>query len=168
MDIQQEDLSNLGQLATMQLQCESRIKELENALAEATEEHKRLSMEIIPEKMFEAGLSSFKLSTGETLSIKSGITANIRPENKPQAFGWFIQKGLGAIIKHQFVIEYGKGEAEKAEKAREVLENHALRYKEVESVHHQTLNKQVKELIEEGETLPDAINVFEWQKTIIK
>lgn len=167
--VDQEALKKLSKLATKQVKLEIEIRNLTEQLKELNKQHASLSEKDIPELMFEVGVESLKLTSGETIEIKHGIKATIPEKNKPGAYAWLTEKGFGALIKHQFILEYGKGENEKAENARHILEEKSLRYKEKEDIHYQTLQKQVREFIEDGIDFPtELINIFEWQKTIIK
>jgi hypothetical protein len=135
------------------------------ALAEKQDKLDKILRERIPDIMEELGLEDFKMSDGAKISVKEDVKCSISEERKPEAFGWLRAHDYDGIIKTAVAVNFGKGEAAEAEKARQALI--AAGYTDAEikdSVHPSTLKSFVKERLEAGDKIPlETFGVFEFR-----
>jgi hypothetical protein len=116
------------------------IEQGENWLAEKQRELKNLVEIQIPAVMQELGIEEASLDTGESISVKEQIFANISQERQVAAFQWLRDNGHGGIIK---------------------------RPEPKDTVHHSTLKALMKELLENGTEVPvELFGVF--RQTVAK
>lgn len=109
------------------------IFELEKILKQEKAALKLLEETVIPEAMDEMGLEEFKDTKGRKVQSIKKIRASITKANMMEAYAWLREHDYGHIIK-------------KVEK---------------ESVHPGTLGAFAREMMEEGEELPDCITIYE-------
>jgi len=117
------------------------IEQMSNHLKSLQEEERELSMEVIPEKMRELGLSSISTDDGSKVSIKHKVKASLTKARKEEGFAWLRANGHGSLIKERTVEE---------------------------NVHPQTLTAFAREQLAQGRTLPPCFSVFEFDLTEIK
>ncbi|MCK5603174.1 hypothetical protein KAR91_14930 [Candidatus Pacearchaeota archaeon] len=169
MDISNEELKVISNLATRQLDLENEIKALQDKVKIKTESLKKVQEDLLPEAMAEIGLEEFTLSTGEKVSIKTGIAANISKANMGAAFGWLKKHGHDDIIKNEYKVPFGRGEEEQSKALGDFLMNHGYQHSQKRGVHHSTLRAFCNEQMEKGVNIPqDVFGIFKWAKSIVK
>jgi hypothetical protein len=146
-------LNRIGALFREAVAAENKVKAAEVALANAVAEHKKITEDLLPELMKEAGLSELTLETGQTLVVEEDIRASITTgekggvDNRPAAHAWLRANGFASLIKNVISIKLGMEEDKKAEKLYLQL---AKKYEDVErkeSVHSSTLRSFVTEVL---------------------
>jgi len=161
-----EELNNISELATSQVQLEMDIKAAEKALGELKARHLKLRTEALPEAMKQVGLTEFTLSNGSKISIKDGIDVSIPVPKKPEAFEWLRENGHGDIIKNDVTLSFGTGQDAQKDVAIEFAEHHNFQYAAKEAVHAGTLKAWAKkqlELDDQTNALPeDLITVYRY------
>jgi hypothetical protein len=152
--ITDKELSTVSILATRQLNLEKFVADAELQLAELKEELDHVKSELLPDAMAEAGVESFTLANGYTVSIKNAVFASIPEKFKEQAFSWLRAHNAGSIIKNQFTLQFGKGDDDKADKLKQLLESQGLEAEIKQAVHPMTLKAFIKEQLEQGVEFP--------------
>jgi hypothetical protein len=128
----------------------------------------RISSELIPGLFDEIGLSQVSLADGARVSIKTDYSASITEAKKEACFAWLKSQNLDSVIKSKLEVEFKKGENERSEALREVLDGMSLKYKEKKGVHPQTLKALVKEQIQESVDFPQELfSVYKYRETIV-
>lgn len=129
----------------------------------------RLLLITIPDAMDAAGLTDLTLKDGSTLAVKPDIKAGINKANEAAAFAFLREKGHGAVISSQLVVDMRSLEdpAEAAEVIA-VLDAHELTHETKESIHWATLKSLVKDMLEKGEPLPASFSVHQFKKAVVK
>jgi len=108
----------------------------------------------LPEAMQAANLQEIKLTNGAKVTISPFYKGYISEKNRAAAHEWLLNNKHGGIIKHEVSLRFGKDEGEKAQDAVQSLKQKGLDPAVKESVHPQTLNAFVKELLTSGKDLP--------------
>ena len=148
------DLKVLAELAVKQKQYELEITKIEERLTEYRAKLRDLSEHKFPETMDGLNLETFKTSDGLVIEVKEKVRASIPAKNKPAAFAWLQEKGQDGIIKNQLVLEFPKGEDEKASFITRVLLEMGLQPEQKRNIHSSTLASFVKTQLEEGVDFP--------------
>jgi hypothetical protein len=166
---QEATLERLTELAKDAVALEKELEADEAALKEKQGRLDKILMGYIPDIMKELDLEEYKLKDGSKIAVKEDIKTHLSEEHKPEAFAWLRANDFDGIIKTVVSANFGKGEADLAEKAREALVAAGFTQAALsDSVHHTTLKAFVKERLEEGTNIPlDVFGVFEFTKAVI-
>jgi hypothetical protein len=163
------ELAAISTLASKQLELELEVENLEKKLDIAKEELKRVQEFLLPEAMASVGMSEFRLTNGNKITIRDDIYASIRADHVDQAMMWLTDKGLGGIIKDEVKVNFGRGESEKAAKLLELCKAHGFQASEKLAVHPQTLKATVKEQMARGIAFPEEFfSIAPIRKAVIK
>ena len=161
--------SNLTSLATQVKNLrdlEDQVKADEEALKNKQREVERISGEIIPTLLSEMGLSSLKLADGAAVEVKPYYSANISIKNREAAYNWLRSNGLGAIIKNDITVSFGRNEDNKAADYANLAKSRGFEPTQKLKVEPMTLKALVRERIESGKEMPtDIFNVFVGNRT---
>jgi len=168
-DIKAEDLGNISDLGRRLAELEEKIQLEEEHLKTLKAEHRKVSEDLLPNKLRELGVSEFKLADGTSMSIQQYYSARITPENREVCFHWLENNGLGDIIKNTVSANFGRGEDEAASELMTQLEGDGHSLVQKKWVEPMTLKAVVKEQVEKGNDLPlEAFNVYIGQKIKVK
>lgn len=169
VDVNKKDMKRLTGLAARQLALEDEILEAKDRVTSLEESHRELSMLKLPMLMTELGVSSFTLTTGESVAVRESIKASIPAKNWGAAREWLCDNGHEALIKNQVTVAFGRGERALADEFVARTEREGLSPVRKEGVHPQTLGAFVREQLEEGADIPmDLLGVFQLRQTTIK
>ena len=168
-DIKAEDLGNISDLGRRLAELEEKIQLEEEHLKTLKAEHRKVSEDLLPNKLRELGVSEFKLADGTSMSIQQYYSARITPENREVCFHWLENNGLGDIIKNTVSANFGRGEDEAASQLMTQLEGDGHSLVQKKWVEPMTLKAVVKEQVEKGNDLPlETFNVYIGQKIKVK
>ena len=168
-DIKAEDLGNISSLGRQLAELEEKIQLEEEHLKTLKAEHRKVSEDLLPNKLRELGVSEFKLADGTRMSIQQYYSARITPENREVCFHWLENNGLGDIIKNTVSANFGRGEDEAASELMTQLEGDGHSLVQKKWVEPMTLKAVVKEQVEKGNDLPlESFNVYKGQKIKVK
>jgi hypothetical protein len=168
-DIKAEDLGNISDLGRRLAELEEKIQLEEEHLKTLKAEHRKVSEDLLPNKLRELGVSEFKLADGTSMSIQQYYSARITPENREVCFHWLENNGLGDIIKNTVSANFGRGEDEAASELMTQLEGDGHSLVQKKWVEPMTLKAVVKEQVEKGNDLPlETFNVYIGQKIKVK
>ena len=164
-------LARAGVMARRQKRAQDRVAAAEKELKAAEEELRVICEEQFPELLASVGLDSLRTSEGLEVVAREKVFAAISAEHAEPAFKWLEDNNHSALIKRQFVIEFGRAEETWANKFEADLRKrkHQLNVKRKKSVHPQTLAAFVRESLAEGVDLPqDTFGVYVRKVTEIK
>jgi len=165
----QEDLAGIADLGKMQQRLTADVASIENELALKKEALRQVVEVSLPETMLALGLTSFSLSDGTKLQIKTFYRGSIPKAREKEAFDWLKGNGHGDLIKNEFKCSFGKGEEERATSLSEILTTSDIDYEQKKAVHPSTLKAFVKEQVERGKSMPlDILGVYVGQKSEIR
>lgn len=169
INIDTEKTADIAKSCNLLLSQNKKVEEAELALKEAKAEQTRLSEEVIPAQMSEAGISSLKLADGSSVEVSPYYYAKIPEDKKMDAFQWLRDNNFGDLVKNNLTLSFGKGEDSEAAKIKAELESKGLVVNQQEEVHWQTLRGFVREQIEKNQNIPsDLFGLYVSQRTKIK
>ena len=169
-NVEQTGLESVAELLREQLKLEELIESMEETVKINKEALRKLSGEIIPEKMAELGMTATEMYDGSKVKIVEDIYVSIPkdPERSQACYDWLDDNGLGDIIKNQVGMSFGKGEGQEAKLLEDTIENLGYIPEVKVSVHPSTLKATVRQLVKDGKSIPDNVfNLFIGQKTKI-
>lgn len=149
----QVTLQDLVVAGIEQTRLEDSVAFLEASLKTAKDKLCLQSTMIIPNMMAEVGLESFTLPGGRKIAIENKVYAKL-PADTYGAFTWLREHGMDGVIKTQVVLDFGKGEDDKAQATQDALMAMGLVPMVKSTIHHMTLKALVKEQIEKGTGIP--------------
>jgi hypothetical protein len=133
---------------------------LEDALKLIAADVLRIETQELPAAMKALGVTAWTLSSGDSITLKEEVHAEISGPKESAAFAWLRTTGNESLIKRAITIAFGKGEDETAsalvEQLREALPDNELVDKA--AVNHNTLKAFVKERIELEKVLQPVPN----------
>lgn len=154
MNIPDETLQEISDLAKTQVDYEKRIEQLESTLSELKDKLRNVSEVLIPEAMLSVGMESFKLSDGTSVKIEKYYAGKIPEDKQDEAFAWLRQTGNDSLIKREVKCQFGKGEDQEAQIAIQALQDLGLNPTDKASVHPMTLKSFIRENVEGGKEFP--------------
>ena len=164
-----EKLKELAVLIDKMQKHELEMQRLSKLLAAETEKYNKINNVMIPDLFEELGLKKISLSNGRTVEIKSSYVGSITEDRKPQCFEWLENKGYDAIIKHDVISKFKKGETTEHDNLVKVLIDLGVTFEDKKYVHPQTLKSFIKEQLESGADFPQELfGVVAIRKTIVK
>ena len=164
-----EQLAIIANLANQQVEAETAISEINEGLKDAKEHLRKIQEDLLPAAMQEFGLNEIKMESGESIEIKSGITASIPKKFFASAIGWLKTNGCDDIVKNEVKMNFGRGEEQNAEAIVQYLTAKKVSFAATKSVHASTLKAFCSEQLAKGVNIPhDIFGIFEWRKSVVK
>ena len=154
INIKTDEVKEISEACNKLTSQNQKVETIQKSLKEAEEESRRLSEEVIPTLMQQAGVSSIKLDNGTSVEVSPYYYAKISEDRKAEAFQWLRENDHGDLIKNNVSVSFGKGEDSNAVNLKSELEAKGLVVDQKQDVHWQTLRGFVKEQIEKNKTLP--------------
>tara|TARA_R110000764_G_scaffold81397_2_gene161217 strand:- start:251 stop:802 length:552 start_codon:yes stop_codon:yes gene_type:complete len=168
VNVTDDGIQSISVLAETQLDLEGQMEEKENELKVLKEKHRRISQDLLPEALMEAGVSEFKLKDGTKVSTLTYYSARISPDMREEAFGWLRDNNFADLIKNTVSASFGRDEDETANELLDELNSKGLNTTQKEWVEPMTLKAFVREQVEKGADLPlETFNVYIGQKSKI-
>lgn len=155
-----DQMARLNRLVLAAAKLEVQKARLDEELKTVGKELTQYKEKLIPELMAEMGMSTIVTASGVKIEIKEEVRAAFPKdqERRNAAFAYLKETGDDAIIKRQFVVQYGKGEIAWAEEfSKQLVELKVAEHATVEedwSVHHQTLLAYLRTQLKEGRPVP--------------
>ena len=169
INIKTDEVKEISEACNKLTSQNQKVETIQKSLKEAEEEARRLSEEVIPTLMQQAGVSSIKLDNGTSVEVSPYYYAKISEDRKAEAFQWLRENNHGDLIKNNVSVSFGKGEDSNAVKLKSELEAKGLVVDQKQDVHWQTLRGFVKEQIEKNKTLPsETFGLYIANRTKIK
>ena len=150
----QQDLAVVSSLIRQEEKLAARIAQIEENLANAKEEYRRLMESDLPAAMTEIRATRITTSDGSEVEVGQDVHASIPKAFFSEALGWLRNNNSGDIIKNEVTARFGRGEEASAESAFTWLEEHGMCPSKKESIHPSTLKAFVREKIENGQAIP--------------
>mgnify|MGYP003110177014 FL=1 len=162
-------LSQVSQLAHMQLQIEQRVADLEAELKTAKSDLKAIAEDQLPAAMAEHNISELKLDDGSSISVSTFYSASIPKDRSDEAFTWLVDNRFGDLIKNQVATNFVRGQEEQAEQFASELAGRGMPVNTKKWVEPMTLKAWVREKTEQGVNIPhDLFGVFIGEKAKIQ
>ena len=148
-------LAQLSTLADRQVSAQQAVKQAERQVEIEKANLREIAEVQIPELMQKLGMEKFTTTSGLTVSVQQKVRASVLAAKKAEAMKWLRDNGHEALIKRIVKVQFGMGEDAKAAEAIAALGD--LPVEDDSSVHAQTLAKFVRELDDEGKTVPEEL-----------
>jgi hypothetical protein len=169
LQVSDEQVTGISGLARMAKLLEKEISDMENTLSEKQEQYRKLTEQTIPEAMAEAGVKSFAMADGSSISIKPFYGASIPKARQAEAFQWLRDNGFDDIIKNTVSVRFGRKEDELCSRLLNLLGEQGYPAEQAQKIEPQTLKAWVKERVEKGQPVDtELFGIFIGQKAIIK
>ena len=155
-------MTALVSLADQQEAAQAEVERLTALLDEARKNLQRITEHEIPNLM-EGLEGKISLPDGRAITIMEKIRSSATGDKKIAAIRWLDDHGHGAIVKRQFVIEFGRDQEDWAKEFEQTLAKSKipLNVKKDRSIHHATLEAFIRQALEDGEDIPlDTFGVF--------
>lgn len=163
------DMNKLQVVAEKQMAAEKKVARLAKELEDAQKELKAVAEIELPELMDSIGIEEFKTSSGILIKVDEVIRASIPKPRAGEAFMWLRDHDHAALIKRKVIVEFGKGEDEKAAALTAELSRKGLEVEDKSDVHAQTLSAFVRDKLSKGEDIPlDLFGVFRQRVAKVK
>lgn len=162
-------LAQISQTARDIMDARNEVADCEEALKQSQQRLRTLQEEVLPELMAEANQEQLTTADGLKVSIRDVVRGQPTKANEEEAYEWLRQNGQGGIIKNEIVAKFSKGDDEKVQEALEALTGLGITGQTKSSVHWQTLGSLVRELLEQGKSVPlDLLGVKIWRQADVK
>jgi hypothetical protein len=164
-------IENLVKHATEMSELKETIESIEGTLSELQKQYNYIAQEVIPEMLDELGLKTFELKDGSKITVKDFISGSLPKDEQrfAQAVEWLKDNDLEAILKTNVSLTFGKGEANMATNAIELLKEQGYEPDSKYSAHPQTLYSAIRELMKEGHVIPfEMLGLYAGKKADIK
>lgn len=169
LQIADNDLQGVSQMARRAKSLEKEIEEIETELKQRKEQYRKLTEEAIPEALTSMGMKSFKMEDGSSIEIKAFYSASITEARRAEAFQWLRENGFDDIIKNTVSVRFGRGEESLCAHAVQTLREAGYPVEQAEKVEPMTLKAWVKEQVEKGREFPSELfGAYIGQKATIK
>lgn len=169
LSVKNEDLNSIGELAKRAKELEVEIKDLDEELSKRKEQQRKLLEDVIPNKLAELGMKSFKMTDGSQIEVKPFYGATIKEENRAQAFEWLRKHGFDDIIKNTVSVRFGRNEDDLCARLLNLLREQNYPVEQAQKIEPSTLKAWVREQVELGNEFPtELFGAFVGQKATIK
>lgn len=169
MEISNEALRQIANLASRQRDLEQQVADAEHELKAVKESLRAVQEDLLPSAMAEAGVKSFELEDGSKITIKSDMTLSIPKEKKGEALRWLVDNGYGDLVKHEVSVGFGRGQEDDAQKLYDFATSIGYSASDTVDVNSTTLKAFVKEQLSQGVDMPlELFGAFPYTKAIIK
>lgn len=169
LQVSDEQVTGISGLARRAKLLEKELADLEKTVSEKQEQYRKLTEQTIPEAMAEAGVKSFSMGDGSSITIKPFYGASIPKPRQAEAYQWLRAHGFDDIIKNTVSVRFGRNEDELCSRLLTLLGEQGYPAEQTEKIEPQTLKAWVKERIEKGEPVDtELFGVFIGQKAVIK
>ena len=158
--------SRIQDLLRIQVEAREEVARLAAKLERAKASLRIVEDQMIPEALGEMGIqapATFKLPDGRSVEIKEQIHASIPEEQRAEVFAALEADGHGDLVKRRVFVQFKAGQDDAP--LREEISGLGFRVEREIWVEPSALSGLVRELIEEGEPVPDGVKVFR-KKTI--
>jgi hypothetical protein len=161
-----EKIKDLSAAALALYQAEQYVSDAEQRLKDAKAEARRISEDVLPTLMEEAGMAELVLSNGTKLKVLEHISFEGREgrppvTKRPEVLDWLTQTGNSGLIKRGVLVSLGRDADER--EATLLSDVSAMR-----EVHPSTLKSHVKKLLESGASIPmDLLGIRQFKQARI-
>jgi len=169
LQISDDKLAGISQLAKRAKLLEKEIEELETSLSEKQDNYRKLTEETLPEAFAEMGMKSFVMEDGSKIDVKQFYSATISKAREAEAYAWLREHGYDDIIKNTVTVRFGRREDELCARLLGLLATQGFPAEQNEKIEPQTLKAWVKEMLTMGREVPtELFGVYVGNKASIK
>lgn len=166
-----DELKSIAELAERQCTLEDWIEKAEGRLKEAKRNLMKVTGELLPDALKQAGLESITLANGAKVEVNADLKASITKANQAAAFEWMREHNHGDLIRNEFKISYGVGEDEQSDCLTSFLAEVGQDFNEKTFVNAQSLKAWCRRELEahdHGEDWEKMFGVYRFKYTKIE
>lgn len=170
----EDQLTQIKNEAKKAVALEKQVADLEAATVNIKKERDEILNKTLPSLLDSAGMTSFNLADGSLIEIKDVVSGSLpsadkKPEEREAALKWLRKNGGAALIKTNFLTEFGMGQEKLAAFFKALIIKNKFLAKESIGVHPQTLCAFVREKLEHGEEVPvEKLGIYTGRHAKIK
>lgn len=161
-------LASITHLVTRVWELDKALEKLNERAKALSEERHKLVTEILPDALQDAGVREIKTTMGDTVTLRSVVAGSIPAQStalkdpeaaalRNKALTWLRKNNLGDIIKTTVSVAFAKGQDKAALALLTQLKKKKMAAELAEVVHHQTLNKILRERFDAGKPIPQDV-----------
>jgi hypothetical protein len=168
--IHNSQLEGISNLAREQIDLQGKVEFAESELKDLKKLHKQVSQVDLPEALMSVGMTSFKMDSGEEISIKDQLRMSIAKKNKGECIQWLVDNGYSTIIKNTVTISFDMGDEDGVDNLLDLLHTNKYLHPVVdEAVNTATVKAIAKERMEDGLEFPmEIFGGFTYRESKIK
>lgn len=161
-----DKLEELRQLAVDLQELEAQASSLEEMLDATKKQIHHQATFVMPEKMTEAGVLEFTLSSGKRVGLKPFVSGSLpKDAGREKAIAWLEENGGGPLLTTNVVVKFPKSRHGDALELAEDLQEEGYLPTLETGIHPQTLYAFVRERLKRGEEVDaDVLGLFVGQK----
>lgn len=162
------ELGRLSEMAETARRLEHAVEEAQRALKKLQDEHRMVVEQQIPELMDSIGMEKFSTKTGLNIAVRESIRASLGSgTEKERNIKWLEENGHEAVVKMAVVVPFGRGEEQRSQAAAlaKRLEGEGLDANFERKVEPSTLSSLIRELLEQGQPVPEEAFHVHRQRT---
>jgi sulfur transfer complex TusBCD TusB component (DsrH family) len=166
-----DTLKEISRIATSAVHLENMIRMGEEELDKMRTQLNAMRFDQLPSLMLEAGLASFRLTDGSTVSVEDYIQGSLPRDPIQRGSAIIVLEAAGgeALIRNQVVAQFEKREHNKAIAVAQELQARGLHVRVEQDVHHSTLKAFVREKLKRGEQIAyEKLGIFVGRRATIK
>ncbi len=152
------DLAEIRLLAEKQLELEGAVATIEGQLAEAKNNLRKVSDGDLPSAMKAAGITTFGLENGMTVSYSEDLKVSIPKKNKAAVVQHMKDWGFESLVTNTLTADLGKDNDNATKALVATAEEIGVEVTVVEDIATGTVKKALKARIDEGKN--DELSVF--------
>lgn len=165
-ELSEDALTRLGELARRQIELEDEIEALETELKAKKAACREVSEDSIPSLLDDTGLSEVRLSDGTRVEVRENLRVSTTGKYREPIHAWLAENGHDDIIKDEVVARFARGEGEAAERLIAAAGELTDAVDRKRSVAPQTFAALLRELLEDGITVPlEELGVYVQRRT---
>jgi len=166
--VTQTDPEKLSDEIQKLLDIQTKIKHHEDLIKDLKEDEKYFSQVVIPDMMNSMNLKTMKLKDGSEIEISNKFYATALAEQRPAAYQWLRDNGLGNIVKNEITVRFGKDEDNKAQQYADLARGQGYQPEQKVSVNAATLRVALEDLHTRGGKIPsEYFSTFDGYRTKI-
>jgi hypothetical protein len=156
-----DTMKKIEGLAEEQAAAEAEVERIETELTRAKAALRDVQEHRLPEAMEEVGLTEFKTEGGLKIKVTKKVRTSINERNRAAAMAWLREHGHSTLIKRSLTV-LAADDAQGDELVK-MLDDYDVSDKA--TVPWQTLDRFVREMLEDGEDIPqETFGVYHQQK----
>ena len=158
-DVDVGDVKSVAELVSLQIKLEGVIAALEEEMKRLTKELEDVRTRKLPDAMLEMNVSSWTTTVGDrklTVKLDRVFYPSVSKDDMPSFVSWLKERGDDGIVKPKFVVDFEKGETDRAEELLNVMreEHPELPISYAPEIHWSTFRSYTKEVVTGGVELP--------------
>lgn len=156
-----EAFEKLNALVKEKAEADAEVAKAEAALKQAQNRQRAVSEEALPELMDELGLTTFKTTSGLSVSVKEKVRVSVPAARREAAYDWLEQHGHSGLIKREVSVAFNRGQEDEADELIKQIRPKFPDCKTQRQVAPATMRSFVVNSLKDGDEIPfDLFGVY--------